>query len=190
MLLYYIHDLVLLQRYHSQTKFAAYSVVSMLQNIAQSRSSKRITLNDIRMIRCVASLLIYPGTTGYAISGSDNNAYRSVGHFLSLYIYGVVGTGNNKGKCVWRWDSSYQNTTPANSGSYIRTSDNSYATVRYQSSETDTNNIYKGLTIKNGEMKIIVEVSLRTGLCKYHNGQTVSSVPISKRFGFSIITPK
>ena len=188
--IFYVHDLALYAQLKSKTEFVAYSVVSMLQNVSQNRSSRRITLDDIRRIRCAASLIVYPAMLGFATSGRGSSAYRSVGHFLSLYIYCVVGTGNNKGKCVWRWDSGYQNTTVANSDSGTTTGNNLYAVVRYQGSETDTNNIYKGLTIKNGEMKIIVEISLRTGLCKYTNGQSVSSVPISKRFGFYLITPK
>jgi hypothetical protein len=162
----------------------------MLQNISKNRENKKITLNDIRQIRCAASLIAYPGMTAYAISGSDGNALRHLGHFLSLYIYCVKGTGTNRGKCLWRWDSIYQNTAPSNSGSTIEYSNNNYAVVRYYASETDTDNIFNGLTISEGEIKIIVEVSHRTELCKYADGKSVSSVPISKRFGFLILTPR
>jgi hypothetical protein len=158
----------------------------MLQNVS---SNKALTMADIERIRCTAALTIYPGMTSYAISGSGNSAFRHVGHFLSLYIYCVSGTGKNKGMCVWRWDSSYQNTSPANSTTDIQYNDNSYSIIRYKSSETSTSNIYKELTIEKDEIKIIVEVSLRTGLCKYASGKSVSSVPISERFGFFVLTP-
>ncbi len=162
----------------------------MLQNISQKRDNKAITLTDFKFIRCATALSIYNGTSGYAISGSNSSACRRVGHFMSLYVYYVQGTDKNKGKCLWRWDSGYQNTTPSNSDSYNAYNDNSYAVVRYSSKEVSTNSIYKDLTIEKGEEKIIVEVSLRTGLCKYADGTNISSHPIKNRFGFNLITPK
>ncbi len=59
----------------------------MLQNISQKRDNKAITLTDFRFIRCAASLSIYNGILGYAISGSGSSARRYVGHFMSLYVY-------------------------------------------------------------------------------------------------------
>jgi len=188
-LIFYAHDLVLYTRLYAKTKFCAYCIANMIGSVSQNRNNKKITMTDLQNIRCAASLIAYPGKTGYAIKGTGDGACRSIGHFLSLYIYCVIGTGNNKGKCVWRWDSNYLNTSPSNSGSFNSLSDNSYAVVRYKNNETDTKNIWKDLTIENGEMKIIIETSLRTGLCSYSDGQRVSSVPISKRFGFWLITP-
>ena len=62
-LLFYIHDLVKLKRYHSQTEFIGQQIANILQNISQKRSNKAINLTNIKHACTPAWLTIPPGSS-------------------------------------------------------------------------------------------------------------------------------
>lgn len=62
-LLFYIHDLVRIKRYYSQTEFVAQQMANIIQNISQKRENKKITAEDLGYAVALAYQTIYPGTT-------------------------------------------------------------------------------------------------------------------------------
>ena len=75
-LLFYIHDLSKLKRYHDQTEFVAQQMVNILQNISQNRENKKITINDIKRAASLAFLSVYPGNTMYHTDTRSSKAYE------------------------------------------------------------------------------------------------------------------
>jgi hypothetical protein len=174
-------------------EFAAHCAVSIIQNISQNRSDKRIKLKDLSYARCFAGLSLYPGKSSYAVSGSGDSARRSTGGFNLWYLYYIKGTGHNKCKICWCWDSGSVNTSPDSSDfNGFRNSDASFSAVVYKTGDSVNSwEIYPSLTIEEGEEKLILDScywAMNTAV--FADGSSAATVPLGRRFGLYVATPK
>jgi hypothetical protein len=160
-------------------------MINMIQNISQDRDSKRITRADLRNIRCAGGLSVYPGTTLYGAS-SNNREYLPLGHTILVYLSCIEGTGTNMAKTRWYWTSSSLYSQPnSTSGEATSTSAPPSHCVHWTSTPIDSNSIYPGLTIKNGEIKMIIEVMVKSR--SWPDGKSASNDSGSKLFGFFLL---
>lgn len=151
-LLFYIHDLVKMKRYYSQTEFVAQQFANIIQNISQKRSDKKIKLLDLKHALATAWLTMYPGKTMYATSGSRHEFI----HFPYVMVYYVKGVSGGKASCIWEYSIySYTNATPTWNDNGKGTSDLSYSHIRWGTNVTPST-IYPSLKISEGEEKIII----------------------------------
>ena len=97
-LIFYAHDLALLSQYNRRMKFVAEQMASMIQNVSQNRTDKRITANDLRYIFAATFQSIYPGLTMYG----DGTGYRyKFGHMPACAIVYVKGESDGNVSCKW-----------------------------------------------------------------------------------------
>ena len=157
-LLFYIHDLVKIKRYYSQTEFVAQQMANILQNISKNRSNKKITLNDIRHSASLAFLTIYPGTTMSRIGTSGSR--HELSHAPRVNIFYVKGESGGKASCKW-FRRILGETTPIWS-LFTGAPSASESTVK-NLSNVSPSEIYPTLRIGENEKKIIVEVNLFSG---------------------------
>ncbi len=96
-LLFYINDLVKIKRYYSQTEFVGQQMANILQNISRNRSSKAITLDDLKRA-CTLAWLSEPLTGNleactniyYIQAGGQNSCEYEIwycGIFQSSDVY-------------------------------------------------------------------------------------------------------
>ncbi len=188
--LFYIHDLMRLKRYYSQTEFVAQQMANILQNLAKKRAveGKTLEYNDLCYAASLAYLTIYPGTTMYS-TVVDNYRHGLI-HCPFAVIYYVKGTSGGKAKCLW---GKAITSTTNKSLPWINyrniTSSQSWSTVTYESSEADPSSIYPTLKVEEGQSKIILEITLYWGsaMCDT-NGKKVASAREAFRLHF--IQPK
>jgi hypothetical protein len=154
---------------------------------------RRITLNDIRHAFCSAHLSAYLGT--YSIF-SNNKGYHRYGHAPHGWIYYLKGVGSSV-CCFWMIQVESVNvagSTPFTIAVGAKTSGaENRSFVRIAAGETkNPAAVYPGLSMSNGEVKIVVEVA------PYHhpssnsgnrllNGRMITS---KEAFGFFVIDPK
>ena len=180
-LIYYLHDVPKLQRYQQQMDFVAQQVAQMLQNVSQQRSNKRITQNDIVNTMRAAYLTVFPGVSMVP----TRRDYLPIGFYIEFYLFGVRGEKNNTASVKWVVKLYFTQESGV-SGSAIINSCVVNNKQHVQSSE-----IYPYLTIKDGELKIIVECHLRYGSTLYFSdGRKCKDVPVRDVFGFLLYTPK
>jgi hypothetical protein len=192
-IIYYLHDIPKFKRIRAEMEFATHCAVNIIQNISQNRSDKRITSKDLSYTRCFVGLSLYPGKSSYAVSGSGVPARRPTATFNLWYFYYIKGTGHNKCKVCWCWDSGYVNTSPDSSdfGVFI-SSDKSYSVVVYKAGDSVNSwEIYPSLTIEEGEEKIILDSCYwGTNAGAFADGRSAATVPVGRRFGLYVATPK
>ena len=165
-LLFYIHDLVKIKRYYSQTEFVAQQMANMIQNISQKReeNQKKITKEDLAYIHCLAWQTVYPGKTMFYTNFLTFSRYP-LGHVPYTHIYYVKGEEDGKVSCVFRLAMSNTGgvTKPSDLISLDKVNVNknnfSISKVRFLSN-TQPSNIYPTLKINKGEVKIIIETLL------------------------------
>ena len=185
-LLFYIHDLVKIKRYYSQTEFVGQQMANILQNIAKTRT---VTCRDIKYAAALAYLTIYPGTTMYTVKSGDSCSWHTLGHQPRVYIHYVEGESNGKASTKWAlWTRSQTGITPDtwNSG-FISNSDNSI--VSY-ASNVASSAIYPTLKTEEGKPKVIIEAQIRwnRGDQKDANGKVAGSA--REVFGLYLVNPK
>jgi hypothetical protein len=192
-IVYYLHDIPKYKRIQAEMSLCAYCTIGIIQNISQNRSNKRITQKDLSHARCLAALSAYPGNSAYAVSGSATGARRPTASFYLLYLYHIKGTGHNKCKICWCWDSSYMNTSPNLSiSSVFFTADKAYSSVIYkEGDDVNSQEIYPSLTIEAGEEKMILDScywAMNTAV--FADGRSAATVPLGRRFGLYVAIPK
>ena len=96
MLLYYIHDLVRLKRWQSQTQFVAHQMASMLQNISPNQPTA-VTKDNLRHIISAAYLSIFPGVTRFSTKSST----APYGYTPIAWIYCIKGNSDSSASVVW-----------------------------------------------------------------------------------------
>jgi hypothetical protein len=176
-----MHDIPKYARMNSKMEFVAHEMVGILQNVSQNRANKKITLTDIKHAMFAAYLSIYPGVTMHGTA----SYHLPLGHFPHGWIYYVTGLAKGNASVVW-YVAFYSDggtifcdipSTNQHSGSIIKC-------------EQDVNpsEIYKDLTIKEGEVKVLIECSLyhHSGLIRT-DGRGCSP---REAFGFWMLTPK
>jgi hypothetical protein len=186
-LLYYMHDLPRLKQINSRMSFCAYCMASMLQEVSQNRENKKITAADLRNVAASAFLTIYPGKTMYPTS-SVKYIY---GHFLDCFVHCVKGI-DGKASVLWnrRMFSGYSSGPSNISLDKFTTATHWSSMVKYQQNVAPSS-IYKDLTIKDGEIKIIVECLCYTDPTNYgFTDGRLPSTSTKEKFGFWVFNPK
>ncbi len=181
-LILYIHDLTHYKKIKDKTEFIAYEMANLFQNVSQNRINKAITFNDCRYVTAAAYLTFYRGTAMYFPHK------ESGGHFPHPIIYYVKGLDNGNASCIWRTQMHPStNTTPSTMLGGPDYVDYLISAVRYKTNVPPAQ-IYPGLKIKPGEIKIIID-----SFIFYHTTHSAYGAKgLSPRevFGFKIITPK
>ena len=179
-LIYYLHDVPKLQRYQQQMDFVAQQVAQMLQNVSQQRTNKRITQNDIVNVARAAYLTVFPGVSMVPI----RNEWLPLGFYIEFYLFGVRGEPNNKASVKWVVKLYFTQESGVSGSSVIN------SCVVHNKQHVHPSEICSSLTIKDGEIKIIVECHLRYGLA-YHfsDGRRCKDVSFREVFGFLVYNP-
>ena len=185
-LLFYIHDLVKIKRYYSQTEFVAQQMVNIIQNISQNRENKRITTNDLKHAMTLAYQTIYPGMTMF---WQEQGLYFvNNPHPIIYYVKGNDGGTATTvwGKTLWTGDYRAVSPTKIRTGTETTTHD---ASLINMGTDLQPSQIYPTLKIQPGEVKIIVEafIFFKTGL-KDINGK--SGYTPREVFGCHLVSPK
>ena len=176
-LLFYIHDLVRIKRFYSQTEFVGQQMANVIQNISQKRGAEntsklRITQDDLKYAFCLANLSMFPGTTIYT---QDANY---PGYTTWVQMYRVVGAGDGKAKCTHRWElSAWNGEKPPKSIWYACLSGtHNGSKITYYDTAVTPSQIYPTLKMGSGdnttEEKIIIEVCLFTDAAIRPAGKT------------------
>jgi hypothetical protein len=168
-------------------------MVGMFQNMSQRRSegNRKITSSDIKHAFCSAHLSAYLGI--YSIL-ADGSGYHRYGHAPHGWIYYLKGEGSNV-RCFWRFqvEAVHSKTIPFNVAVSTPAGTENRSFVRIAVGETKSPAaVYSGLSISDGEVKIIVEVApyfdARNGGSYYLDGSVAASA--KKAFGFFLVDPK
>lgn len=183
----YIHDIVKIRRYYSQTEFAGQQMINIIQNISQKRTDKQFTLSDIRLALYLASLSFYPGK--FASRGSDYYD-KQIPCVAVNVVEGINGkaTIRNFGVAIAYYDQSsgYNQNRPF--GFVKRPNDASYSIIHpmYRWRELETTDIWPSLKIQNGEKKAIIE----TFITMESRSNTEPKIDLKKIFGLFLLNPK
>ena len=185
-LLFYIHDLVRIKRYYSQTEFVAQQMVNIIQNLAKQRAAEgeTISLPDIKWAASLAYLSVYPGTTLYCVANNRHTLF----HGPRTYVYYVKGLAEGKASCVWGlWINT---ATPRrqrwNDGTLSKNSGRS--TIEW-GTNVDPSSIYPTLKVEEGKSKIIIETQITWDLDgKGPNGESANSA--REVFGLRLVNPR
>lgn len=173
--LYYASDVPRYSRYKSQMKNATYFAASMIQNISQNRTDKRIKHNDLKYIFVTAFLNQFNGLQQYK---KDNYYPLKYNQFMSIYY--IEGLPDKKARVAWCWHSGGSGENPNNIE--FKDSWNSFSSCSVIKNGNGTgvapSSIHKNLVIKEGEIKIIIEASI------YSEGNG------ARNLGFHLLTPK
>lgn len=189
-LLFYIHDLMKIKQYYSQTEFVVQQMANILQNLAKKKAAegKTIGYNDLCHAASLAFLSVYPGTTMYS---TNEGSYRhGLIHCPFVCIYCVEGLSGGKAKCKWgkAITSTTNKTLPWINYRNI-TTNQQWSTVTYNSSEVTASSIYPTLKIEEGKLKIILEASLYWGsaMCNTEGKKASTN---RQAFGLNFVNPK
>ncbi len=194
-LLYYINDLSKLKRYYDQTEFLAQQMVNILQNISQNREGdeKKIREPDLKRAASLAFLSMYPGNTMYHTDTRSSKAHE-LSHQPEFFIHYVKGLPNGKASCMWTcyyWCNT--GTSPNGWIGSTYKSNQSSSIVRWGTGVIPSA-IYPTLKIKEGEIKIIVEITTWCTKAQMstrdYNASDDNSTCARKAFRFRMVTPK
>ncbi len=190
-LIYYLHDLPLMDRWYKQTKFCAHQIAQELQTVSQQRANKKITLNDLRYAKAGACLSLYPGKSMFITSPGRSK----FGRIPIYWIHCIRGNSNGTANILWsRYIHGIDNgTSPSKLDAY----DADWTDTRQLVNTTSQVNvvpskIYPGLTIESGQIKMIVECAqyVRSSGNNFTDGGSVNSVPRRTLFSFLLTSPK
>ena len=192
-LLFYIHDLIKIKRYYSQTEFVAQQMANIIQNISQKRSDKKITLTDLGYAASLAFLSIYPGKTMYS-DRKRGNASHELSHFPKFHIHYVKGLSGGKASGIWALRFRIQEgTTPTEWAYTVMKSTDSDSKVKWGTNLAQST-IYPTLKMDEGKYKIILECVLYNGESSMSNNEYLAtdsqSTRAKKSFKCRLITPK
>jgi hypothetical protein len=168
-------------------EFVANEMASILQNVSKNRGNGKITTDDVKHAVAGAYLSVYPGKTMYV---TDTNGRRHIyGHAAHGYIYVVKGLSNGKSKKIWnvRFHLTGDETNCTNPTTMR------VAIFNESLDEFYLSEILPGSTIKNNELKIIVECFLFYEHTSYYglsDGGNWGNINEKQAFGFFLITPK
>ncbi|MDR2781753.1 MAG: hypothetical protein LBB21_04875 [Holosporaceae bacterium] len=189
-----MHDVVKATRIRNRMKFCANCAVSMFQNVSNGRPKKEIILKDYQYISGVASLPFYGGGEKQYEIGTSRRYYD--GPLFGVTIYYIKGTGENIAQITWGILNFYYRNPSLRELEIITAetfrSENvfNHGAILLQKQfkkDCDTNEIYSGLTIREGETKIILDVYLYVDVNFYKpNGSAVNQHP----WGFFIFKPQ
>ena len=184
----YIHDIVKIKRYYSQTEFAGQQMINIIQNISQKRTNQRITYQDFKLALHLASLSFYPEKTmasGYSEEeGPDYIQYPCI---TAGYTEGEGGKASIKSFFSTGAKYTYPQgpkDSPFQFMFYHNTIE--YRTIGFNMGwrEVDPTDIYPTLKIQDDEEKIILESFI---VLEPKKEQTID---VKKVFGLFLLNPK
>lgn len=195
-ILYYASDVPRYSRYKSQMKNAAYIAASMIQNVTQNRTDKRIKKTDIGNISYTWGMSIWGSGRKWCVT----NSYYPLGLCCVTYMGYIKGTGTNKAKIMWTTYCYTTSSTPTVSG-YTSSggsaaSGASFFYGKNLNTEYDSVQINKDLKINNDEIKIIIELYMCFRPSYKFNASTPNwtatnaTSEISTRLGFYLLPAK
>jgi hypothetical protein len=176
----------------AKMNLCAYEMVSVLQNISKNRESKKITIHDIRYAATAGFLTYFGGGIGQYSNGKQH-LYKCGGYVALLGMLCVLGTGENRAKCLWNLDTDWFELPTTSSYPLIHNQRLDYLTVNYFSDEVDSRSIYKDLTIKAGQIKILIDVFMFVGggVIYYDaQGRDARKLSLRERFKFLLLEPR
>ena len=164
-------------------QLVAQEVVQMLQNISKSRTDKAIKLKDFYYALQSAYLSVFPGRTVIPTVMQR----LPFGFFAEAYFYYVVGEPNGRASVKWRIGAYFNRPYALGNADH---NDYQPSQIRYKINVAPSE-IYKGLQIKEGEVKCIVECVLRYHPnMKFADGRPCRNASFRDLFGFLLYTPK
>jgi hypothetical protein len=185
-----MHDIPKYYRIKAKMEFVAHCAANMFQNVSMNRTNKKVTLLDFQYISAVAFLPYFGGGTDQ-YGGTSPGSYKKPGGVMTLHY--IKGVGTNRAKPIWMVLTSWA-TDPINRGTALVTwgTDKSWHSLLAKNSisisyECDSDKIIKGLKIKTGEVKMIIDVNLCASWMPDMNNKI--QVP-PKIWGLLFISPK
>ena len=188
-LLFYINDLVKIKRYYSQTEFVGQQMANIIQNISKGQP---VTIPHLKYAISLALLSVYPGKTMYSITGTDNR--HELSHDSYVVIHYVKGLSGGKASVLWnRFFYQASCVTPLGLTDGYAGLNSAYTVVK-AGTDVEPSTIYPTLKIKEGEVKIIIEVQFVNDASRMKLSDYVPSddqpTRAKKAFGCRLITPK
>ena len=163
-------------------QFLSQEMVQILQTMSQQRSDKSITLQDCAYALQSACLSVFPGRSVIPL----REYYFPFGFYPECYMYYVVGEPNGRASVKWMMSAYVVRST---CHSEILYKDYVASRVRYRVNAVPST-IYPDLTIKEGEVKLILECYLRYSMnYRFSDGRLCRNVPFLEVFGFLSHTP-
>ncbi|MDR2766108.1 MAG: pilus assembly protein [Holosporaceae bacterium] len=159
-ILYFAMDVPKHARECEKMRFSTYCAINMIQNLTQKRDDRRITRLDMAYIFST-SMISFFGGGGNIQYGTSNE--HPLGYWPSSRLYYIKGVGDNKAKIIWKLQSTGPLSAPGDPMPEFSTVADEATTVKGNfNSEIDSSAILPDLTIRDGEVKMIYEVSLCT----------------------------
>jgi hypothetical protein len=194
-IVYYLHDITRYKHLKKRVEFVTYEIAGMIQNISQRRANKRISLNDLRYCVPGAFLSFYPGTRQFPAS---YNVFKQPGAWHGKIFY-VVGNAN--GTASVKWALQYQivggsgpNTSPGTMTMGVGNGDSDTRYITRVRSNVAPSAICPELSIKPGEIKIIIENFIyferASSFILVNDSRTWADFSSREAFGFLLLTPK
>jgi hypothetical protein len=174
-----MHDIPKYYQMQAKMKFVAHEVINMLQNVSRGQP---ITVAHLKHIYSAAFLSLYPSNGLF----HSQKYCHPLGHFPELMIYCVRGNADGTASLLWPFRiSSWNHDTVMNTPSSLHSSSsiNGRATIS-NGQNVVPSKIYPTLSIKPGQIKIIVEVILiYSSNYKFGDGSWCKVAP-NRAFGF------
>jgi hypothetical protein len=179
-----MHDLHKYARMQKNVEFCAHCAVNMLQN-----NGRQVTQRDIINISCAAFL---PHFGGGERQYSVTNTNKVYGYSSVMALFCLKGTGTNVAQIKWFVGQNGLGTPSYRSfwiggtvvGQWIK-----FARGLQINSDYSTDMLQKGLTIQNGQVKMVLYVSLYIdNSFVMPNGKNIASTP--SLWGLFILKPK
>ena len=196
-LIYYAHDLPKMKRWYRKMDFVSKQMAQYIQTISQTRADKKITLMDLINAGRVAYLTIFPSGTLIPNKGF----YYPWGYHVFYTVYYVKGVDNNKASVIWAISFAGDGGTIIGGGTGIKNGMwYRKSTVKYEEIDrmvtkflknVASSQIHSRLTIKQGEVKIIVECCLVYCTTRHFaDGTLCSQKSFSEAFGLLFLSPE
>ena len=185
-LLFYIHDLMKIKRYYSQTEFVGQQMANIIQNIAKKRVAEGVpvSIKDMGHAAKLAYLSIYPGITMY-----KKNSGHVFFHIPRIFIHYVESDNEGQASCKWVfWMHSLTSSVGRfNFGVYQKHAEGSI--VKWETNVAPSI-VYPTLKMEKGKSKIIIETQMRwiSNDSPDINGKKTSSA--REAFGCYLVNPK
>jgi hypothetical protein len=166
----------------------AYLAANLIQNISGNRTDQQITANDIQFITYSAFMPIYFGTQPFSVDGVPTK--YPLGYLPALLMIYVKGDANGKAIVVWSVNCNGEEATSPDKFAYNTNDAEIPKNMKLSytiGQSVEPKSIHPDLTIKEGEMKLIICSCIFTkDSFMYGNGQSVVNNP-KKLFRFYMV---
>jgi hypothetical protein len=180
-----MHDIPKYYQIQAKLTFAAHCCVNMLQDVSVNRANKKITKSDVQRIAHAWTLIPWSNPN---IVYQNSAGKLPLNFFANIFLFYVVGTGDNKCKVMWslysstntktiptlNWNSNTSGALTAGWASSLRLKGNLQTNI-------NSTKLLPNFHIKNEEKKVIVEIVLYSYNPPSH---------FRRGFGFWMLSPK